>query len=328
VIVFRLAFCYEEQKSNFLSADKTFPADYFCAGIFSGGALFVILRDWKLFQWRYNFSPFMNAKKMQHNILLIDDSTIDLRVLIELMSVRQMRVHIAFNGQDGYHKASMQQPDLILLDVSMPVMDGFATCRMLKNNERTHSIPVIFLSAANEVEKRIEGLSLGAVDYIGKPFSEQEVIARVSIHLNLARHLPPPVAVINPDEFDALDGLVRRDAVLIRTATDYLRQHLSLPPSPEILAKILGTNEKRLNQAFQSGFAMPVFAWLREERLRQARELLASTETPISNIGEYVGYSSGANFSKAFRERFSCSPRELRVELQRGSQQKEIEENQ
>jgi len=72
---------------------------------------------------------------------------------------------------------------------------------------------------------------------------------------------------------------------------------------------------------------MPVFAWLREERLRQARELLALTETPILNIAEHLGYSSGANFSKAFRDRFDCSPRELRVELQRGRQQKEIEEN-
>jgi AraC-like DNA-binding protein len=178
---------------------------------------------------------------------------------------------------------------------------------------------VIFLSAASEVEKRIEGLSLGAVDYIGKPFSEQEVIARVSVHLDLAQQRQPqPPSEINPDEPDTGDGLVRRDAVLIRTATDYLRQHLSSPPSPETLAKILGTNEKYLNQAFQDKFAMPVFAWLREERLRQARELLALTETPISNIGEHLGYSSGANFSKAFRERFNCSPSELRVGLQRG----------
>lgn len=260
----------------------------------------------------------MNAQE-KCNILLIDDSTVDLRVLMELMSARRMRVNVAFNGQDGYHKAALLLPDLILLDVSMPVMDGFATCRMLKNNERTRHIPVIFLSAANEIEKRIEGLSLGAVDYIGKPFSEREVIARVGIHLNLVRQ-PPPVS----DESDTEAELVRRDAVLIRTATDYLRQHLGSPPSPETLAKMLGTNEKYLNQAFHAGFAMPVFAWLREERLRQARELLALTETPISDISDYLGYSSGANFSKAFRERFDCSPRELRVKLQRDKQQMEI----
>lgn len=261
------------------------------------------------------------------SVLLIDDSTVDLRVLMELMSVRQIRMSVAFNGQDGYYKAVLSRPDLILLDVSMPVMDGFATCRMLKNDESTRHIPVIFLSAANEVERRIEGLSLGAVDYIGKPFSEQEVIARVGIHLNLAHQRPPSLLKINSDESDT-GGEVRRNTVLIHTATDYLRQYLGSPPSPEALAKMLGTNEKYLNQAFQDKFAMPVFAWLREERLRQARELLVLTETPISNIGEHLGYSSAANFSKAFRERFACSPRELRIKQQKEKLRKEIQANQ
>lgn len=256
------------------------------------------------------------------NILMIDDSTVDLRLLMEMMSARQMRVNVAFNGQDGYRKASLQQPDLILLDVSMPVMDGFSTCRMLKSDERTRYIPVIFLSAANEVGKRIDGLSLGAVDYIVKPFSEQEVIARVEIHLNLARRQNVPAA--QPDGMEE-GGAAQRDAALTLAATGYLRQHLSLPPAPEALAKILGTNEKRLNQAFQDGFAMPVFAWVREERLRQARELLAITETPIADIAEHLGYSSPANFAKAFRERFDCAPRELRVEMQKNRQQQEAE---
>jgi DNA-binding response OmpR family regulator len=268
----------------------------------------------------------MNSN-IRSSILLIDDSTVDLRVLMEMLSARRMRVYVAFNGRDGYHKADLLRPDLILLDVSMPVMDGFATCRMLKNNERTRPIPVIFLSAANEMETRVEGLSLGAVDYIGKPFGEQEVIARVQIHLNLAAQRQPLPTEINPDEPDTAPGLARRNGVLAQTATDYLRQHLSSPPTPEALAKILGTNEKYLNQAFHAAFALPVYAWLREERLRQARELLASTETPISSIGEHLGYSSGANFSKAFRERFNCSPRELRAELQRASQQKDKQEH-
>ena len=121
------------------------------------------------------------------SILLIDDSTIDLKLLMELIAARQMRLNVAFDGQDGYHKAEMLNPDLILLDLNMPNMDGFSTCRMLKNNPRTREVPIIFLTAANEVEKRIQGFSLGAVDYIGKPFNAQEVIARVEVHLNLAR---------------------------------------------------------------------------------------------------------------------------------------------
>jgi YesN/AraC family two-component response regulator len=276
------------------------------------------------------------------NVLIIDDSTIDLQLLIEMMSARHMRVNVAFNGHDGYNKAVLHQPNLILLDVVMPVLNGFSTLRMLKNNERTRYIPVIFLSASSDVEKRVEGLSLGAVDYIGKPFNEEEVIARVEVQLNMVRNKIAPMlddgqyshllneniqnnSGVNKANSDAINAsysnmdstnLNRRDVVLIRTATEYLRQHLNQPHSLNALAAIFGTNEKRLNHAFQVNFAMPVFAWLREERLRQARDLVASTETSIASIGQYLGYSSPANFSRAFQERFKCSPRELRKQLQ------------
>lgn len=243
---------------------------------------------------------------------------------MEMMMARSMRVHVAFNGQDGYDKAVLLIPDLILLDVSMPIMDGFATCRMLKNNELTRYIPVIFLTASNDMPMRIEGLSLGAVDYIGKPFNEQEVIMRVEIHLNLMRR---EVARLKEEVATPalMDGIDKRDLILLRSATDYLLEHIAAPPSPKILAKLLGTNEKRLSQTFQSGFAMPIFTWLREERLRQARELLALSMTSIASIAEHLGYSSPANFSKAFQERFGCSPRELRRQIQHGLKEAESE---
>ena len=248
-------------------------------------------------------------------ILLIDDSAVDLSLLIQMMAARDMRVTAAFNGQEGYDKAILQRPDLILLDVVMPRMDGFATCRLLKTNERTRYVPVIFLSAANELSKRLEGLSLGAVDFISKPFSEQEVIAKVEIHLSLVRQLHTK-NTIEVNETDDNSGLLRKDALLIRAAINYLRENLRHPPSTETLAKILGTNEKRINQAFQSGFAMSVFEWLREERLRQARDLVALTETTFVSISDHLGYCSPTNFSKAFRERFGCSARELRKSVQ------------
>ena len=252
------------------------------------------------------------------SILIVDDSTVDLRLLMEMMASRSMRVNVAFNGKDGYQKATLARPDLILLDVVMPGIDGFATCRLLKSDKRTRHIPVIFLSAASEVDKRIEGLTLGGVDYIGKPFSEEEVIARVEIHLNLVRQKSLAPAALKDSEVDAAlsQGVSPANAVLIRAATEHLRRHLKNPPAPELLARIVGTNEKRLNQAFQAGFALPVFAWLREERLRQARELLASTEASMASIADHLGYSNQANFAKAFQERFSCSPSNLRQQQQ------------
>jgi DNA-binding response OmpR family regulator len=94
-------------------------------------------------------------------LLLIDDSMPDLRVLTEIATARGWAVSVAFNGKDGYHKARLSHFDLILLDVNMPELDGFGTCRLLKADPHTRHIPVIFLSAAGEQTNRLDGLLLG-----------------------------------------------------------------------------------------------------------------------------------------------------------------------
>lgn len=256
------------------------------------------------------------------NILLIDDSIVDLRVLMEMMTARKFRISVSMNGHDGVMRALVQQPDLILLDVRMPGIDGFATCRLLKADERTRYIPVIFLSAATDPEEKIEGLKLGAVDYVAKPFDENEVITRVGIHLDIAQrlaHRAPPLA---PDQALATEEALGQDALLVNAAVAYLRQYIADPPSPEQLAHHLGTNEKRLTRAFHTHFEMPVQAWLREERLAQARLLLTTTETPVSVIASCLGYSTQGNFARSFKERFACTPRDLRSEMLRERQLK------
>lgn len=238
-------------------------------------------------------------------ILLIDDSVSELRLLIDMLSARKWRIVVGFDGLDGYRKAQLKQPDLILLDVRMPGMDGFGTLRRLKADARTQSIPVLFLTAAEDKADRLAGLSLGAVDYIVKPFvSEEEVLARIAIHLDLARRLgaAPEVAVTGAEGPSAL----------VAAASALLLDEMSAPPTLETLARQLGTNEKRLTEAFQEAFRLPVFGWLREQRLKLARQLLARTDTPIADIAAHCGYGSPANFATAFKDRFECSPRDFR----------------
>ncbi len=238
-------------------------------------------------------------------ILLIDDSVMELRVLIELLSARKWRTVVSFDGMDGYRKAALKQPDLILLDVRMPNLDGFGTLRRLKADARTQTIPVIFLTAAEDKADRLTGLSLGAVDYIIKPFvSEEEVLARIGIHLELSRRLGvAPQVTANHSE---------GQSALVAAATALLLEKLAAPPTMDALVKQLGTNEKRLTEAFQEAFQLTPFSWLREQRLRLARQLLVQTDTPIADIAAHCGYSSSANFATAFKERFECTPREFR----------------
>lgn len=253
-------------------------------------------------------------------ILVIDDSIADLRVLMDMLNAQKWRIAVAFDGNDGYQKATLNPPDLILLDVRMPGLDGFGTCRLLKADPRTRSIPIIFLSAAETQVDRLTGLHLGAVDYILKPYvSEEEVIARIGIHLDLAKRLKP-----EEDRNLTRDGPMpiaqstSNQSPMVRAATAILLENITYPPPPDELARRLGTNEKRLNESFQTAFSQPIFGWLRQQRLRIASELLEQTDTSIGEIALHCGYSTTANFSTAFRERFKVSPRAYRQSSRAG----------
>lgn len=243
------------------------------------------------------------------DVLLIDDSVIDLRLLTGLMTARQLRVSVALDGERGCRQAELLKPGLILLDVRMPGIDGFATCRRLKANNVTERTPVIFLSAATDLSERLLGFSVGAVDYITKPFHEQEVLARVAVHLQLR-----PQAAAPEDRASSPSPLLNE--VLVIGAQKLLRESLSNPPSLDSLAAALGTNRRRLSEAFQAYCAMPVYGWLREERLRMAHDLVGHTDMPLAYIGEYLGYATPSGFAKAFLERYGCTASRLRREMQ------------
>ncbi|NEO84126.1 MAG: response regulator [Spirulina sp. SIO3F2] len=118
-------------------------------------------------------------------ILIVDDNPTNLAVLSEAIAPAGWEVLVAIDGASSIEQAAYANPDLILLDVMMPQLDGFETCSRLKQNPKTEDIPVIFMTALNDANEKVKGLSLGAVDYITKPFNKEEVIARVKIHLKL-----------------------------------------------------------------------------------------------------------------------------------------------
>jgi sigma-B regulation protein RsbU (phosphoserine phosphatase) len=121
------------------------------------------------------------------SILLIDDEPIGLNVLGNTLQKEGYRIIVANNGSQGRRLAFEEKPDIILLDIVMPDEDGFEVIRHLKRDPRTSNIPVIFLSGKDELDSKMTGFDLGAVDYITKPFYGQEVIARVRSHLKLSR---------------------------------------------------------------------------------------------------------------------------------------------
>ena len=127
----------------------------------------------------------MNTNK-NLSILIVDDNPINVKIIETTLRKEGYLVFSALNGPDGRKIATEKKPDLIFLDIQMPEEDGFEVIKKLKNDGITSSIPVIFLTGVSEIDAKLEGFQLGAVDYITKPFHPLEVIARARLHLKLS----------------------------------------------------------------------------------------------------------------------------------------------
>jgi DNA-binding response OmpR family regulator len=252
-------------------------------------------------------------------ILIVDDEREELRFLTDLLRRQQYHVYSACDGNAGYQSALAMRPDLILLDVRMPGLDGFAACRLLKANPITQAIPVIFLSALDEPDERVAGLAMGGVDFVAKPYHPAEVFARVRIHLELANMRRPAAASSSasaaPVEQDAAPSRVapHPDEVLATAAMRLIDDNLSASLTLAGIARALGTHEKRLSQAFRQHAGMTVFAYLGEARIARGRQLLADTDMSVQQVAEKTGFSSAANFATAFREHVDATPTAYRL---------------
>ena len=180
-------------------------------------------------------------------ILLVDDNPTNLQLLFETLDGRGYKLLIAKDGHTALSIAGKALPNLILLDIMMPEIDGYEVCRQLKSDPATAEIPVIFLSALTDTKDKVHGLDLGAVDYVTKPFQPDEVIARVNTHLTVYR-LKQALDEKNEELLEANDLLEervkKRTAQLAELNTAYERfvprEFLSLLKKESILEVDLG----------------------------------------------------------------------------------------
>ena len=137
-----------------------------------------------------------NLMSYSNTILVVDDVPANLKILADFLSEASFEVLVAQDGESAIQKINYVIPDLILLDIMMPGINGFETYERLKENPLWSQIPVIFITALSETDNVVKGLSLGAVDYIIKPFQKEEVLARIKTHLDL-RHLTKTIEAKN-----------------------------------------------------------------------------------------------------------------------------------
>ena len=238
-------------------------------------------------------------------VLLVDDRPEEVRLLGEMLRRAGAQVLLAIDGREALRLARELQPCVILLDVNLPPPDGFQVCALLHQEPQTADIPVLFLSGRTDPGTKLRGFAAGGRDYVTKPFVESEVLARVSLHVDLARRLAPE------------EGRLQRPGDAppwLAAAIALLQAQMAVTPHLTDLAHQVGTNPRSLNTAFRSHLGNTVFGYLREFRLKEAHRLLVETALPIQQIALRVGYPQATNFTTAFRERFGVSPRQLRRE--------------
>ena len=176
------------------------------------------------------------------SILVVDDTPDNLRLLIGILAGQGYDVRPASDGDFALQSARTTLPDLILLDIKMPGMDGYAVCEQLKANEQTRAIPVIFISALHDVVEKVKGFEAGGVDYIIKPFQPEEVLTRVKTHLLLFRlrnHLEALVEERTAELQTALTEIYRLKDQL-QAENIYLREEIKLEHNFE---EIIGQSE-------------------------------------------------------------------------------------
>lgn len=128
----------------------------------------------------------MPLKNLRNTVLIIDDEASIIQVLSDFLVTQDIEIMMAKNGLDGIARAKKGQPDLILLDIRMPGMDGYEVCHQLKSDESTREIPIIFMTGLDNLNDKLKAFAMGGLDYVTKPVQESELLARVSVHLQLS----------------------------------------------------------------------------------------------------------------------------------------------
>ena len=172
-------------------------------------------------------------------ILIVDDNPTNLAVLSEALIDAGLEIAVATSGENALKQSTYDPPDLILLDIQMPGINGFITCEKLKDNPLTHDIPVIFMTALHDTADKVKGFNLGAVDYITKPFQQEEVLARVRLHLkirNLTKKLEEQNIQLKQFTEELEDRVKERTAELSKSLNDLKEAQIQLVQSEKMSA--------------------------------------------------------------------------------------------
>ncbi|TRZ70832.1 MAG: hybrid sensor histidine kinase/response regulator [Bacteroidetes bacterium] len=252
----------------------------------------------------------MSIDKRKPLVLLVDDEN-DVRTFIREYFENNYQICEASNGTEGLEMAFRNNPDIIITDIIMPLMDGVEMCQKIKKDIRTSHIPIIILTARSSVENKIQGLETGADAYLEKPFSVDLLEIQVSNLLEnrkILRNKFSKELVIQPADI----AITSVDAIFIEKAMNIVDKHITDPDfGSDEFCKEIGMSRSQLHRKLKALTSQPASEFIRTMRLKRAAKLLQESQLSVEEISYRVGFNSPAYFTKCFKALFGKTPSEF-----------------
>ena len=253
--------------------------------------------------------PALLPDEDQTTLLIVDDDA-DIRAYMRRHLGQHYRIVEAANGREALASAQHHIPDLIISDVMMPEMDGFALCQALKQDPELDFIPVILLTAKASTESKIEGLEEGADDYLTKPFNVRELVARVENLIASRQRLKARfMGQATATSAHQSAGGAPDEAPFLAQVQTVIEAHLGEDSfGVDDLARALGLSRATLYRRLKGLMDQSLMDWIWQLRLEQAAILLSQGAGSVSEVAYGVGFKSIAHFSNRFHDHFGMSP--------------------
>lgn len=247
----------------------------------------------------------VKMRKKKPLALIVDDNEDFVSFMRYTLSL-YFRIESAGNGKIAWQMIPELMPDIIVCDVMMPEMDGNELCRWVKADKRTSNIPFVLLTAKQSVENKVEGLTIGADDYVTKPFNMEVLILRMRKLIDLSSKNKLRTR-IDPEPSEIV--ITSMDEKLIENAIKYVETHIARPDlSVEELSHELGMSRVHLYKKLLQITGKTPIEFIRIIRLKRAAQLLRESQQNVSEVAYQVGFNNPKYFSKYFKDEFGVLP--------------------
>ncbi|HEV2479030.1 MAG TPA: two-component regulator propeller domain-containing protein [Puia sp.] len=242
-------------------------------------------------------------------VLLVEDDD-DFRFYLRENLAPLFTVLEASNGQEGWQKTLSAQPDLVVSDVNMPLMDGLELCKKIKGDERVHNVPVILLTALSAEDHQLRALGFGANDYISKPFIVEILISRIRNLLQFRGSVEETARkriIAEPTEIDAEPEKTAED--FVREAVEVLEKNIANPDfSVDDWSRELGLSRTTLYKKIVGATGKTPIGFIRSFRMKRAAQLLEKTRHNVAEVAYMVGFNNPKYFARYFKEVYGVLP--------------------